>query len=172
MLTSVRELFHLLVLVLCLVASFGEQQGSKTALRTHQRHQLAGSSSSVGVSTAVVSNSQSITASKVTKLTTTSPSSQIKKHKPWLLNNFNAVVRNVQDECLDIFDALVYAESNEERMDELKDIFDRHKVTLVGGVAAVLVTKNMLAKSASYHGKNALDQMRKAEAAKWGTRLK
>lgn len=168
--TSVRELFHLLALLLCLVASFAEQPKS-TVRSSHQRHQLAGSSSSVGVSTSVVSNSHPITASKVTKLTS-SPSSERKRHKPWLLNNFNAVVRNVQDECLDIFDALVYAESNEERVDELKDIFDRHKVTLVGGVAAVLVTKNMLAKSASYHGKNALEQMRKAEAAKWGTRLK
>ena len=171
MLMNARELIHLIVLVLCFAVIFGDQQGSKTALRpTHQRHQLSGSSSSAGASTSIVSSSQSITASKVNKMTT-SPNSQIKRRQPWL-NNFNVVVRNVQDECLDIFDALVYAESNEERMDELKDIFDRHKVTLVGGVAAVLVTKNMLAKSASYHGKNALDQMRKAEAAKWGTRLK
>ena len=82
------------------------------------------------------------------------------------------MIKNVQDEVLDIYDAVVCAETNEERFEGIVDILDRHKLVLVGGSAALILKSRFGVKSAQHLGKDLINEMRSAEAKKWGTALR
>lgn len=79
-------------------------------------------------------------------------------------------MRNVQDEVLDVYDALVHAQNNEERLEELIYILDRHKLLLSGAAAATIIKSRLGSKSATRLGMDAIGQLRRAEMAKWGAR--
>jgi len=71
---------------------------------------------------------------------------------------------------LDIFDALFYAQTHEERLEEAIDILDRHKVLLSSAAVGAIVKSRLGTKSATKLGQDAINQLRQAEMAKWGAR--
>ena len=80
-------------------------------------------------------------------------------------------VTSLRDEAIDIFDSIAYAESNEERLENFIEVGIRHK-SLIGTVAAGMALRTAIRPDASrLYGTTAQNQLRRQEAAKWGTRL-
>jgi hypothetical protein len=78
--------------------------------------------------------------------------------------------RAVKDEAVDIFDALVFAETQEERIENALEILDRHKLIIAGGAAAWVIKTRVLSKSAQSVGQEMINELRKKEIEKWGIR--
>ena len=79
------------------------------------------------------------------------------------------VMAGVVDEALDCFDAVVYAESGDERLQNVVEIAYRHRV-LIGAAVAVPVARNILGRE--HFQKKGLDYImseRAAQAQKWGS---
>ena len=84
---------------------------------------------------------------------------------------FFGLVTNIRDEVVDIFDAVVYAESHEERFENIVDIAVRHRGVL-GTVALGMALKTAISPEINAKsGSIARAKLRDAEIAKWGTRM-
>ena len=81
------------------------------------------------------------------------------------------VARAARDEVIDIFDSICYAETNQERFENICDIAGRHKGTL-GVMSAIVIAKTLLVSNNDISlGAKAIGELRKKEMQKWGTRL-
>ena len=98
------------------------------------------------------------------------PSRQIFAFKRSRQNSIVSLVRMARDEAIDIFDSLAYAEDNQERFESLTEICNRHKGTLCA-IGCALVIKKGLSPSDVNLGAKAVEDLRRKEAMKWGTRL-
>ena len=77
----------------------------------------------------------------------------------------------IRDEVVDIFDAVVYAESHEERFENIVDIAIRHRGVL-GTLALGMALKTAMSPEVSRQsGQAARAKFRSAEVAKWGSRM-
>ncbi len=81
------------------------------------------------------------------------------------------VLNNIRDELYDSFDAIVYAESNTERLGHIVDIVDRNK-KIIGGIGAFYFIKNRIfSKKASKIAFDLIKEQRNNEMKKWGARI-
>jgi hypothetical protein len=87
------------------------------------------------------------------------------RNGPELLRKLAVAAR---DEALDCFDAVAYARNNAERLDALLEIADRYKgpALVLGG--GYILKNALMKKDTSVLAREAIDAMRKTEAAKWG----
>ena len=84
---------------------------------------------------------------------------------------FLGLATNIRDEVVDIFDAVVYAESHEERFENIVDIAIRHR-GMLGTVALGMALKTAISPEVSARsGGAARAKFRDAEMAKWGSRM-
>lgn len=118
----------------------------------------------------------SSSSSTSSQLATKRSSNKIIKQSPVVLRktrrSIKSIVKTIQDEVIDMYDAVVFAETNQERMEEIVDILDRHKVVLIVGTAALVVKSRLGVKSAQVVAKDLINELRAAEAKKWGTALR
>lgn len=106
----------------------------------------------------------------VGSLTLATPGSRTFQNTPPALASIQSFASNAADECLDIFDALVYAKNNKERMENMSEILDRHK-TLITTVSLGLAIRQVMSNRASSSlAKDVLGELRKKEMMKWGSR--
>jgi len=81
------------------------------------------------------------------------------------------ILNNIKDELYDSFDAIVYAESNTERLGHIVDIVDRNK-KIIGGIGAFYFIKNRIfSKKASKLAFDLIKEQRNNEMKKWGARI-
>ena len=79
-------------------------------------------------------------------------------------------LNNVKDEIEDIFDAVIFAENTEERVEAIVEVALRHKV-LIGTCAAIPVMRNvMLRERAQRAGMELAQKEKLAQISKWGSR--
>ena len=161
------RLLVLVVLIALFVLHRGEQQSKSGLLRrTKMNQQLVPSSNSALVESATSTSP----AKRDWGETAPTPARSSSSRQAQPLYTLQAAMRNVQDEVLDVYDALVHAQNNEERLEELIYILDRHKLLLSGAAAATIIKSRLGSKSATRLGMDAIGQLRRAEMAKWGAR--
>mmetsp|Transcript_38104 Transcript_38104/g.38788 ORF Transcript_38104/g.38788 Transcript_38104/m.38788 type:complete len:146 (+) Transcript_38104:184-621(+) len=88
-------------------------------------------------------------------------------------NRREAIINDFKDEMVDIWDSLVYAETNKERVQTLGEIINRHQSTIgfiSTSVMAVTVLRYVTKKRGKDLGMDYIKTMRRQEMEKWGRR--
>ena len=82
------------------------------------------------------------------------------------------VVSEVVDEAVDCFDAVVFAETGEERLQNIMEIGYRHRAVIAAALAFP-VARNALGKEhMQRRGLDFINQERAKQVSKWGTNLR
>lgn len=80
------------------------------------------------------------------------------------------VFRDFRDEVVDCVDSIVFAADGRERLDNAKAIVGRHKGKLIVTAGALLAVRALSKKRVSDLASGFLEEQKRAEVARWGSR--